>query len=563
MIKSNQKAFRAILTAIFGVFFLASAFIFNFNTAQMQTGANTVVFERYDSALGRTKVFVMNADGTNVTELADGFDPVWSPTGAKIAYAYGDSESYDIWTMNADGSQKTQLTENYRSYAPAWSPDGSRIAFVSDHEGGYHVYVVNSDGTNQHRINITTSEVTQEYAPTWSPDGSKVIFLAQKVVSGLSRNDYYATDSKGDGSTTQLTNLNALLEEENAAVSPDGSRLVFRYQFKLQAALLDGSNQMVSLTDNSTDREADYAPTGAKIIFRRGSLLATVNADGSNFVNLDVAGSNPDWNPSAVFQTPTPTPTATPTATPTPEIKADLSVQVTASSTSINVGQQVTYTVTVNNSGADTATNVVLSNGFSPILTLNSLQSSQGSCSLVGTGLSCQLGTLEADASASVTIVATANYGGFVSNQFGVNAIETDPDMSNNLASVNVTITSFCAQLFNLPYEVVRQQWRREERNGGQDELTITLRNVTNQNLDPRMIFVVDGLPSNVTVDSSVVAGYTQCAAPLGSPYIVAYAPNKKEWKPMQTISIRILFNNPSRGGIPYTYRLYSGNINP
>lgn len=119
-----------------------------------------------------------------------------------------------------------------------------------------------------------------------------------------------------------------------------------------------------------------------------------------------------------------------------------------------------------------------------------------------------------------------------------------------------------CAQAFNLPYQVVRQQWRSDERYG-QDELIITLRNITNQNLDPRMIFVIDGLPSNITVDQSVVAGYTQCAAPLNSPYVVSLAPNKKEWKPMQTISFRILFNNPARGGIPHTYRLYSGNVNP
>ena len=135
MIKLNKKNLRGMLTLFFGALFVASAFIFNSNTAQMQTGSNTIVFDRYDSAVNRTKVFVMNADGTNVTELAEGFDPSWSANGAKIAYADGTSEQYDIWTMNADGSEKTQLTENYRSYAPAWSPDGSQVAFVSDHEG--------------------------------------------------------------------------------------------------------------------------------------------------------------------------------------------------------------------------------------------------------------------------------------------------------------------------------------------------------------------------------------------------------------------------------------------
>ena len=328
---------RGMLTLFFGALFVGSAFIFNPTTAQMQTGSNTIVFDRYDSAVNRTKVFVMNADGTNVTELAEGFDPSWSANGAKIAYAYGTSEQYDIWTMNADGTNKTQLTQTYRSDAPAWSPDGSRVAFVSDHEGAYHVYTINADGTNQQRISVTASEVVQEYAPAWSPDGSKVIFLAQKVVNGLSRNDYYATDFYGGGTTTQLTYLNALLDAVPAAVSPDGSRLVFKYQHDLQAALTNGSNQLINLTNNgnSTDKEPDYAPGGSKIVFRRGSYLAVMDADGSNAVSLDVVGANADWNPTAVIQTPTPTPTVT----PTPEITADLSVQANASASSVSVGQ--------------------------------------------------------------------------------------------------------------------------------------------------------------------------------------------------------------------------------
>ena len=558
MIKTNPKAFRAILTGIFGAIFFASAFIFNFQAGHMQAGANTIVFERYDAAVRRTKVFVMNADGTNVTELADGFDPVWSGNGAKIAYTVGNSENYDIWTMNADGSQKTQLTENYRSYAPAWSPDGSRIAFVSDHEGGYHVYVVNADATNQHRINVTAPEVVEEYAPTWSADGTKVIFLAQKVTDGLSRNDYYATDSQGDGTTTQLTHLDALLDQTRAAVSPDGSRLVFRYQFGLKAVLLDGSSQLVSLTANSsTDREPDYAPSGAKIVFRRGSYLATIDADGSNFVNLDVAGTNPDWNPTAVFQTPTPTPTAS----PTPQLSADLALQANVSASSVTVGEQVTFNLTVTNNGTSAATNVVLQGGQTQTFALVSMQSSQGSCGLVNQ-LYCTLGTIEPGASTTVTFVVTSNTVGFTGNLFTASANEDDPDLQNNSANANVTFTGVCAQPFNLPYEVTKIQWKSDERYG-QDEMVMTVRNTTGQNLDPRMIFVVDRLPSNVSVNPSVLAGYTQCAAPVGSPYIVAYAPNKKEWKPNQTISFRILFDNPSRGGFPHTYRLFSGNINP
>ena len=181
MIKLNKKNLRGMLTLFFGALFVASALIYNWNTAQMPTGSNTIVFDRYDSAVNRTKVFVMNADGTNVTELAEGFDPSWSANGAKIAYADGTSEQYDIWTMNADGSEKTQLTENYRSYAPAWSPDGSRVAFVSDHEGSNHVYVINSNGTNQQRISVTASEVVQDAHPRGRPTARRLFFSRRRL----------------------------------------------------------------------------------------------------------------------------------------------------------------------------------------------------------------------------------------------------------------------------------------------------------------------------------------------------------------------------------------------
>jgi len=209
---------RHLLTAILSVAFPALVFFINVNSAAVHaaSASNTIVFDRYDSAVQKTKVFVMNADGSNVTELAIGFLPTWSGDGQKIAYSFGNSETFDIWTMNADGSDKTQLTQNYRSFAPAWSPDNSKIAFVSDHEGDYHIYIIDADGQNQRRLNITAAEVVREYVPTWSPDGTKVIFLAQKVVNGLARYDYYESNADGSGMTKALTSVSAVLEQVRA-----------------------------------------------------------------------------------------------------------------------------------------------------------------------------------------------------------------------------------------------------------------------------------------------------------------------------------------------------------
>ena len=558
----RHKYWRHILTATLSVAFPALVFFINVNSHAVHaaSASNTIVFDRYDSDVQKTKVFVMNADGSNVTELAIGFLPTWSGDGQKIAYSFGNSETYDIWTMNADGSGKAQLTQNYRSFAPAWSPDNSKIAFVSDHEGDYHVYVVDADGQNQHRLNITASEVVREYAPTWSPDGTKVIFLAQKVVNGLGRNDYYEANADGSGTTKQLTTLNALLDQVRPAVSPDGSRLVFEVQHDLQAALTDGSGQLINLSNTGlgNSQEADYAPGGSKIIFRRGDYLTVMNANGSNPVSLDVAGENPDWNPTAVLEQPTPTPTPT----PIPAIEANLAIQANASNSSVTVGGQVTYTINVSNSGPNDATGVAVTGNFPTALSTTLMNSSQGSCGVVGGQLNCQLGTMAASGTASITIVANTTTAGYIGMQLGVAAIETDPDTGNNSATAGVSVVGPCAQPLTTTYEITRTQWRRYD-NLGQDELILTVRNRADHAIDPRFIVVFDNLPAGITVDPSVVAGYTQCAPPIGSPYVVGFAPNKQEWKPMQTISVRILFNNPARGGIPFTWRYYTGSVNP
>jgi uncharacterized repeat protein (TIGR01451 family) len=287
-------------------------------------------------------------------------------------------------------------------------------------------------------------------------------------------------------------------------------------------------------------------------------MRSIVNADCTGVVNLDVVGSNADWNPTAVVGSPTPTPTPT----PSPAITADLDVDAYASTLTPMVGSQMTYTIDVSNLGGNTATGVAVNAQIPSAVTVVNVQTPQGSCAVSNGQLDCQLGSVAANAQFSITLTVTVNSVGFVSTTFAGTAIETDPDLSNNSQTVGVTVSGPCAAPVTAPIEITRWQWRRDDRNA-QDELILTIRNVSGRSLDPRLIFVFDNLPSGVMIDPSVVAGYTQCSTPLGSPYLVSYAPNKKEWKDMQTVSVRVLFNNPSRGSIPFNWRLYSGEVNP
>jgi Tol biopolymer transport system component len=110
----------------------------------------------------------LNQDRTSTLagNLGDGW-PVFSPDGSKIAVAYKQTDHWEIHVMNADGSGRVRLTETspvalaeqmlkgeqphaYDNTSPAWSPDGSQIAFATNRTGRWEIWVMNADGSNQH-----------------------------------------------------------------------------------------------------------------------------------------------------------------------------------------------------------------------------------------------------------------------------------------------------------------------------------------------------------------------------------------------------------------------------
>lgn len=133
-------------------------------------------------------IYVMNPDGTGVELLATasidcsypGFgwnQPAWSPDGKRIAFAAWVAPDYfheQIYVMNADGTEVTQLThfpefpdhydrsptfpeagyypefpESFGVGSPTWSPDGNYIAFCECTRiyPGKRIWIIRPDGS--------------------------------------------------------------------------------------------------------------------------------------------------------------------------------------------------------------------------------------------------------------------------------------------------------------------------------------------------------------------------------------------------------------------------------
>lgn len=134
--------------------------------------------------------------------------PSFSPNGSTIVYSSNKDGTEEIWKMNADGSNKTQLTFNNASIngRPRFSPDGNRISFYStmwkNGIDSLHIFTMDVNGGNLDTVTSTGNN----YDPAWSPDGTKLIY-AKKTSS--SKSYIYIINSDGSGETRLISDNRA------------------------------------------------------------------------------------------------------------------------------------------------------------------------------------------------------------------------------------------------------------------------------------------------------------------------------------------------------------------
>ncbi len=178
----------------------------------------TVVKER----IVNTDLYVMDVDGGNVMQLTNTYGnewlPAWSPDGTRIVYAFrpGLQIRGDIYVINADGRSDPKPLATFDladETCPVWSHDGTQIAFVfgrSPHiaDGRYNIWVMNADGSNMRQLTRTLRKDYTE--PSWSHDGSKIVFVSADPATEdyPTRGEIYIMDADGSN-ITRLTKTRA------------------------------------------------------------------------------------------------------------------------------------------------------------------------------------------------------------------------------------------------------------------------------------------------------------------------------------------------------------------
>jgi len=119
---------------------------------------------------------------------------------------------------------------------------------------------------------------------------------------------------------------------------------------------------------------------------------------------------------------------------------ADLSISQSSSPNPTNVGVTLNYELLVRNAGPSSATAVTVTDALPTNVIYESATSSQGNCTEANGTITCSLGTLVSNASATVTIQVTPLAAGTITNTTSVTTTLPDPDLSNNTTIAETTI---------------------------------------------------------------------------------------------------------------------------
>ena len=151
------------------------------------------------------------------------------------------------------------------------------------------------------------------------------------------------------------------------------------------------------------------------------SITATVNDSGTYANTASITGNDPDTN------------MANNTSTATPAVQTNLSISKTTSNTTVNIGDNITFTITASNAGPSDATKITVTDILPSGYTFVSAKPSAGTWSAPN----WNLGSLTNGATAKLDIVARVNATGNYKNTASITGKENDPVPGDNSSSVN------------------------------------------------------------------------------------------------------------------------------
>jgi Tol biopolymer transport system component len=256
------------------------------------------------------QIYTMRTDGSEIKRISNGQGRTtcshYMPDGKSIVYAsthLGGSacppvpgreqgyvwpiyDSYDIFRVNADGTNPVRLTNTPGYDAEATVAKDGRIVFTSVRDGDMEIYSMNGDGSDVRRL---TNRPGPDGGPFFSADGSKIVWRGRAIAPGAELESYYSLLKQGiwrptsleifvmdrDGRNVRQVTNTGVGANWAPFFTPDGKRIIYGSNaknprgnnFDLFLVNLDGSGlEQVTFFDGF-DGFPMFSPDGRRLVF--------------------------------------------------------------------------------------------------------------------------------------------------------------------------------------------------------------------------------------------------------------------------------------------------------
>jgi TolB protein len=312
------------------------------DTRQQNPQSAQLLSQRYVGSLDEAGAIKAAHEFAN--DIIQKFGGAASLLGSRIYFVSKRSGADEIWVMDWDGANQTQLTRlKSLSLMPGISPDGSRIAFTTYAKGTPRLMML--DTMTGRALPFYNQEASLNAYPSFTPDGKQIYYAS--TASGISQIYTAAVDGQGFRRISHRDeiqvepkvnpkNPNVLLfaagqshpqiyqmttdgvgvervtdgtgEAVNPAWNPDGQHFAFSWTSGIAKGnfnifIMDiGTHQYVQLTHGEGRNEnPSWAPDGRHLVFgsnRSGKYeIYTMLADGTQVKQLTAQGESrsPVW----------------------------------------------------------------------------------------------------------------------------------------------------------------------------------------------------------------------------------------------------------------------------